>query len=138
MLPVAGTHDISFIDGHVKDVKALSDTLNRALCTAFPRKYQSRYAEVYVLLLCWEDDDLGVSSEINELDNVLRDVYQYKTDRWKIPSMQSHVALTRRILGAMDQVIHREDQELHHDSLLIVYYGGHGYMNEHRDCVWLW
>ncbi|KAL8919466.1 MAG: hypothetical protein Q9208_006751 [Pyrenodesmia sp. 3 TL-2023] len=124
------THDISLISHHVKDVDTLSDILNEALSAAFPRVARSRYHDVYVLLLSWEDDDLGVQSEVNELDHVFENVFRYKTNRWRIPTSKSHNALVRRIMEAL------EEAEVG-NSLLIVYYGGHGYMNEDRHCVWL-
>lgn len=125
------THDISLAGQHVKDLDALATTLNQALSAAFPRPSGSRYSDVSVLLLSWENDDLGVATEISELDSVFRTVYRYRTDQWRIPSIQPHIALLRRIL---DSVIESASS----DRLLIVYYGGHGYMNEQRDCVWLW
>ncbi|KAL8920844.1 MAG: hypothetical protein Q9208_006016 [Pyrenodesmia sp. 3 TL-2023] len=83
-----------------------------------------------VLLLSWEDDDLGAATEVSELDFVFRHIYGYTTDPWKIPSTQSHIALARRILDLLIESASR-------DKLLIVYYGGHAYMNDQRDCVWL-
>ncbi len=124
------THDISLIDHHVKDVSTLSDILNNALSAAFPRISRSRYRDVYVLLLSWEHDDLGVRTEVDELEELFQTVYRYRTDTWLIPSTKSHNALVRRIMQALEEA----DSS---DQLLIVYYGGHGYMNEHRQCVWL-
>lgn len=125
------THDISLIDHHVKDVATLSDILNQSLSAAFPRATRSRYHDVYVLLLSWEDDDLGVESEINELDYVFENVYRYRTDQWRIPTSKSHNALVRRVMEALEEAEAR-------NVLLVVYYGGHGYMNDDRHCVWLW
>lgn len=124
------THDISLIGHHVKDVQAFVDTVNRAVSAAFPRASRSRYTDVYVLLISWEDDDLGVRSEIAELDAVFRDVYRYKTAEWQIPSAKSHNALVRRIMQSLEEFESG-------DKLFIVYYGGHGYMNDDRQCVWL-
>ncbi|KAL8835228.1 MAG: hypothetical protein Q9170_003390 [Blastenia crenularia] len=124
------THDISLIDHHVKDVKALCEILDQAVSAAFPRNSRSRYSGVHVLLLSWEDDDLGVTAEIDELEDVFVIVYCYETERWKIPGTKSHNALSRRIMRLLD------DFESS-DKLLVVYYGGHGYMNEDRQCVWL-
>ncbi|KAI4257149.1 MAG: hypothetical protein L6R42_005834 [Xanthoria sp. 1 TBL-2021] len=124
------THDLSFSDNHIKDPKALGEILNRAPVGAFPRAGRSRYCDVHVLLLSWEDDDLGVVSEVNDLDDLFREVYRYRTDQWRIPSTKSHNALARRILRSLAEA----DAS---DKLLIVYYGGHGFMNEDRQCVWL-
>ncbi|KAL9004727.1 MAG: hypothetical protein Q9188_002454 [Gyalolechia gomerana] len=129
MAPQERTHDISLINHHVKDLVDLCQTLNRALSAAFPRSSRSRYCDVYVLLISWENDDLGVATEIDELEVLFRHMYQYRTDQWKIPSTKSHNAVVRRIMQSLDEF---ESS----DKLLIVYYGGHGYMNEDRQCVW--
>ncbi|KAL8645746.1 MAG: hypothetical protein Q9226_007162 [Calogaya cf. arnoldii] len=124
------THDISLIDYHVKDVESLGKVLNDAAAAAFPRSGSSRYRDVYVLLLSWEDDDLGVVGEIDDLEAVFRDIYRYRVERWKIPSTTSHNSLVDRIMHAL------RDFESN-DKLFITYYGGHGFMNDDRQCVWL-
>ncbi|KAL9008736.1 MAG: hypothetical protein Q9173_006169 [Seirophora scorigena] len=124
------THDISRIDHHVKDVETLARVLNQALCAAFPKTSQSRYKQVHVLLLSWEDDDLGVVTEIAELQRVFDFSYHFQTSHWELPSHKSHNALVRRVMQLLDE---SESGE----KLLIVYYGGHGKMNEDRQCVWI-
>ncbi|KAL8921606.1 MAG: hypothetical protein Q9172_003931 [Xanthocarpia lactea] len=126
----ARTHDISMIDYHVTDVETLAKVLNNAVTAACPKASTTRYRGVYVLLLCWADDDLGVETELDGLDAVFQTVYHYKTDQWKIPSSFSHNALVFRIM----QVLQDFESK---DELLIMYYGGHGYMNDDRQCVWL-
>ncbi|KAL8726167.1 MAG: hypothetical protein Q9166_006884 [cf. Caloplaca sp. 2 TL-2023] len=124
------THDISLIDFHVKDVEALGKVLHDAAAAAFPRSGSCLYCDVYVLLLSWEDDDLGVAAEIDDLEKVFRDIYGYRVDRWKIPSITSHNALVYHIMQSL------RDFESN-DKLFITYYGGHGFMNDDRQCVWL-
>lgn len=131
MSKTARTHDISLIDYHVTDVETLSKVLNDAIAAACPMSCGTRYQEVYVLLLSWEDDDIGVDSEVAALEQVFRDLYGFDTGRWKIPSRMSHNALVSRLLSSLIQF--ESD-----DKLFITYYGGHGYMNEDRQCVWLW
>ncbi|KAI4271297.1 MAG: hypothetical protein LQ337_006122 [Flavoplaca oasis] len=109
------THDISLIDYHVKDVETFGKVLNNAAAAAFPS---------------WEDDDLGVAVEIDDLEKVFRDIYGYRVERWKIPSTTSHNSLVYRIM----QVLRDFESS---DKLLITYYGGHGFMNDDRQCVWL-
>ncbi|KAL8750617.1 MAG: hypothetical protein Q9199_006946 [Rusavskia elegans] len=77
-----------------------------------------------------EDDDLGVVKEIDDLEAVFRDVYGYRVGRWKIPSTTSHNSLVYRIVEVL------RDFESN-DKLFITYYGGHGFMNDDRECVWL-
>ena len=62
--PIDTTHDISNTSCHVKDIEALGKILNSASSAAFPNNGASRYKEVHVLLLSWEDDNLGVSLEV--------------------------------------------------------------------------
>ncbi|KAL8727752.1 MAG: hypothetical protein Q9181_005597 [Wetmoreana brouardii] len=73
--PQARTHDIFLVGQHVKDPEELVRVLNKALKAAFPRPGKSRYSEVEVLLLCWEDDDLGVSAEVAELEKIFRCIF---------------------------------------------------------------
>lgn len=124
------THDISLTGKHLGNLDALTKVLNQSVSAGFPRTGGNRYLEVNVLLISWQDDDLGVATELSELDSVFRHVYGYHTDQWKIPSTQSHIALARRIL---DLLVTASST----DKLLIIYYGGHGFMNDQRDCVWL-
>lgn len=63
---VERTHDISQIGHHIKDLHTFGQVLTDATAGAFP-KGKSRYKGVYVLLLSWEDDTLGVMREIDEL-----------------------------------------------------------------------
>ncbi|KAL8800270.1 MAG: hypothetical protein Q9182_005294 [Xanthomendoza sp. 2 TL-2023] len=101
--------------------------LSQALSAVLPRASGSRYSGVNVLILSWEDDDLDVATEITELESVFSQLYNYETDQYRIPSTQSHIALTRRIL---ESLLTSNSS----DKLFIVYYGGHGYMNDQRDC----
>lgn len=84
-----------------------------------------------MLLLSWEDDDLGVATEIADLRRVFDFSYHFLTSHWRIPSHKSHNALVRQVMQLLDESESR-------DKLLIVYYGGHGKMNEDRQCVWIW
>jgi hypothetical protein len=42
----------------------------------WPRRHESRYSQVEVLLVRWAEDDLGVATEINRLSHVFRDMYR--------------------------------------------------------------
>jgi len=130
-MPIDRTHDITHSPFHVKDVKALGDLLNSAATAAFPNQGVSRYKEIHALLLSWEDDSLGVLNEIGELDDVLRQIYHFEVERWKIPSKRSHNTLAAKLLAFLDDYESKE-------NLLLVYYGGHGSMNDDRQCVWSW
>ena len=130
-MPVDRTHDISNAPYHVKDLRAFGEVLTNAGNAAFPNRGRSRYRGAHVLLLSSEDDDLGVIDEVTELQDVFRQSYNYETEEWKIPSNRSHNALATKILQFLNDFEAK-------DSLLIVYYGGHGLMNDDRQCIWSW
>lgn len=69
------------------------------------------------MLTSWEDDDLGVAKEVEELQNVFNDLYHYDVEVYQIPSVKPDKALKRRMLEFLD-----EDRE---ETLLILYYAGH-------------
>ncbi len=130
-LPLKRTHDISSVEFHVKDLETFGRTLTRATAAAFPNRGGSRYSKVHVLFLSWEDDLLGVSKEIVELRDVFRHTYHYDTEEWHIPSNRSHNSLVKRITEYLEAY---EDKR----NLLIVYYAGHGHLNDDRQLVGAW
>jgi Caspase domain len=86
---------------------------------------------VEVLLIRWEEDELEVEWELEELRDVFRDSYGFSTYTWLIPTQNSHLKLMSKALRFVEDC---EDQ----DSLLIVYYGGHGVINKARQSTWSW
>lgn len=129
MYSVERTHDTFLLPFHVKDLATFGQTLTDAAATAYPTTGTSgRYKAVHVLLLSWVDDDLGVLEEISELDGAFTSIYGYATEQWKIPSIRSHNSLAKQLTGFLERY---ESEE----NLLIVYYGGHGRMNDNRQCV---
>ena len=113
------THDISHQNFHVKDLETFGEYLTAAGTGAFP-KGPSRYKEVHVLLLSWEDDNLGFVTEKLELSKVFQQVYHYEVEERRIPSDHSHRAVRQQICKLLDEF---ENKEI----LLIVYYGGRTY-----------
>ena len=130
--PTSRTHDITMAPYHIEDLASFGEWLNNAAAAVFPRgPSSSRYHDVHALLLSWEEDDLGVIDEISQLNVVLENNYHYETAQWKIPNTRSHNSLASRLTTFLNE---HESK----DNLLIVYYGGHGYMNDSRQCVWSW
>ena len=125
------THDVSLVDYHVKDIEIFGKTLDRAAAAAFPRDGRMRYRDVYVLLLSWQADDLGVIKEILELRDVFSKIYHYKAEHWQIPSKSAFNALRKKL----NDFLNDYDCET---NLLIIYYGGHGFMDKERRCMWSW
>lgn len=132
--PLERTHDISPANYHIKDLAAFGQTLTCATAAVFPNEVpvgRSRYNRVHALFLSWEDDLLGVSREIADLRDVLRHKYHYETEEWHIPSSRSHNSLVKRISEFLEAY---EDNK----TLLIVYYAGHGHLNDDRQLVGAW
>lgn len=125
------THDISRAGYHNSSYKEFFENVAVAIKGAYPNAGRSRYAAVHVLLLSWEDDDLNVDEEAKGLQNVLEEFYGFSTERWKIPSNRSNIQLQSKLVDFQET----HDKE---DNLLIVYYGGHGYLNDNRQSMWLW
>ncbi|KAG4437476.1 hypothetical protein IFR05_007031 [Cadophora sp. M221] len=100
---------------------------------SFPNDGKTRYSSVYVLLLCWADEEpkLPVSLELDRLQDVFLGRYGFSTEKWEIPHESSHNKLAAKIMDFI---------ELGGDSrrdLKIIYYGGHGMLNKGRQPVWM-
>jgi hypothetical protein len=113
-------------------LQEFGERLQKAASAAFPNDGKIRYTTVYVLLLCWDDEDprLPVSTEIEDLDDMFANMYHFEVEIWKIPSEGSHKKLNRKIL---DFVELGDDSK---DDLKIVYYGGHGMLANNRQSSW--
>src|SRR6266516_3644906 len=124
------THDTSRVNYHVQDIHGFVKKVEQAAIAAFPNKNSTRYSGVFALLLSWEEDDLNVITEIKALKEVFNKLYGFVTEEWKIPSDDSHGELGDR-LRKFTKAYAKDD------SLLIIYYGGHGFLNKARQSVWL-
>lgn len=117
---------------HLESFEEFFEDLNRAAKTVLPRTSR-RYRDVVVLLLQWQDDDLGTETEVNDLERVFRDTYHYRTERYLIPSKDSATQLEYKLNDF------RKAHD-HESSLLILYYGGHGSLgfNKQRTSRSIW
>ena len=103
---------------HLNNFNEFFEHLNRAAKSVLPRVCR-RHTGAFVLLLRWEDDNLGTEIELKDLEEVFRDVYHYNTEQYLIPSNDSTIQLEYKL----------NDFRRTHDNgtnLLIIYYGGHG------------
>jgi hypothetical protein len=98
---------------------------------AEPPPTSARYQDVHVLLLRWEEDPMGVQFDLNDLAKVFEISYGFNTEIWLIPTKESFNALMIKALSVVEDF--GKD-----GNLLIVYYSGHGLMNESRQPVWSW
>ncbi|KAG4438265.1 hypothetical protein IFR05_006247 [Cadophora sp. M221] len=129
--PPPTSRDLDHLQYHIS-LQEIGKQLQHAANAAYPHGQRSRYSNVYVLLLCWEDEDpqLPVSIEVNELQNTFEIMYDFDVEVWKIPSQSSHNKLNRKVL---DFVALGGDSK---DDLKIVYYGGHGMLAHNRQASW--
>jgi hypothetical protein len=80
----------------------------------------------------WEQDDLGVEQELNALRNLIVDHYGFNTETWLIPANEkSHNNLMQKALDFLGDFDAK-------DNLFILYYAGHGYINQDRQFTWAW
>ena len=86
---------------------------------------------MHVLLLSWEVDDLGVTSEIKRMRHVFEDRFNYTTQSYLIPSHKPDTALKRRILDFLEGFDNK-------NSLLILYYAGHASPGRNPGDAALW
>ncbi|PMD35049.1 hypothetical protein L207DRAFT_517151 [Hyaloscypha variabilis F] len=100
--------------------RSLMDRFNSKLKGVF--RTENIYAEVYVLLLYWQDTKAaGFKQEADALEHLFEKGFGYPPDhikQFEIPLKQSQIALEAEILSFM---LNKTQ-----DSLLIIHYGGHG------------
>lgn len=67
--------------------------------------------------------------ELERLCDVFERGYAFKVEKWTIPTVNSH----RKLMGKALNFIEDFDAR---DNLFIVYYAGHGTINENRQSMW--
>ncbi|KAE8443543.1 hypothetical protein EG329_001783 [Mollisiaceae sp. DMI_Dod_QoI] len=129
-------YDIDQLNYHT-DLQEFGKSLQVAIDAVFSDtgRRSSRYTQltplkISAILLSWEDEDpnLPVSLEISTLRDVFINLYEFEVEEWKIPDVNSHTALNLKIL----QFLHDNDTK----HLKIVYYAGHGRLNNHGQAIW--
>jgi hypothetical protein len=92
---------------------------------------QPTYAAVYVLLVSWEDDDLGVVTEVEKLAEIFSSDYGFEVTVSKISSDKPDDTFHQDL----DAFIRTYESPT---TLLIIYYGGHGYLDNSRSLNFCW
>ncbi|KAH7417708.1 hypothetical protein BKA64DRAFT_702470 [Cadophora sp. MPI-SDFR-AT-0126] len=88
--------------------------------------------KIHLLFLTWEDDDLGMADEVSALQAAFnRNFAVATTETLAIPSSKYAEAMCKGLLEAW-MADHGGDEE----SLLVVYYGGHGGRDESGYLKW--
>jgi hypothetical protein len=96
---------------------------------AAPSTPASSYLDVHALLLSWKDGDPAIYNQLVELKNVFKEDYNYNVEEWAIPPENSYHALD----GKLSRFLDNDGKE----TLLILYYGGHGSSNSDKAAVWM-
>jgi hypothetical protein len=106
--------------------KTISDKLQQYQ----PHRAQ-KYVAATVLLLTWKETDLKLEDEWNSLEKMFQLTFNYKVQRFPIPSMRSQLQLG----NAVNEFLIENGLS---DHLIIVYYGGHGgpAKDGSTDCEW--
>ncbi|KAG4432279.1 hypothetical protein IFR05_012227 [Cadophora sp. M221] len=123
-----GTRNTSRARYHMKDISEFAEALETSANRALPNRGLTRYKDVEVLLLRWEEDELEVEWELNDLAKVFGN-YGFNTETWLIPTKSP---LRKMMAKALEFIDDHESP----DALLIVYYGGHAKINEARQSTW--
>ncbi|KAI0009913.1 hypothetical protein F4779DRAFT_579810 [Xylariaceae sp. FL0662B] len=102
--------------------------LQDAAMLIYRQTQKSPYTDVSVLLLRWEEDN-AIEQDLAALEQVLRERYNYRTDRWNIPAVANpSVKLGVRMASFLEHAAP--------DHLLIVYYTGYGYVGADNQLFW--
>ncbi|ORY57261.1 uncharacterized protein BCR38DRAFT_490230 [Pseudomassariella vexata] len=116
--PASERHEFESFARHLQDAAML----------IYRQTQRSPYSSVSVLLLRWEDDD-HVEQDLVALEQVLRERYNYRTDRWSIPTVPNpSIKLGVRTASFLENAAS--------DHLLIVYYAGCGYVDSDGQVFW--
>ncbi len=125
------THDVSFVEEHIPSIEKFADDLQIAINAAWPTRKQGHYENVHMLLLSWEDDNLGVAQEIERLGYVFAKLYCFNVHEYRIPRKKPGMAAISRVSSLLQMV----DA---HGNLLIVYYAGHARLSRQSNEPPIW
>ena len=128
------THPVEAVQGsstaslEEEEIQEPVDSASRRWYKGWPL---SKYRNVQVLLVQWEDEDLCVNDEVAKLDAVFSTThpkgYNFHTQRYSIPNEDPEDRLAIRLLefrkGATEE------------DLLILYYAGHA-AGSAQECLW--
>ncbi|KAF9882433.1 C2H2 finger domain-containing protein [Colletotrichum karsti] len=116
--PPAERHDFESFARHLQDAAMLIQRQTE----------RPPYDSVSVLLLRWEEDT-SAEADLTALENILRDRYNYRTDRWNIPTVANpSIKLGVQMASFLEHA--------RNNHLLIIYYAGHGYVGADNQLYW--
>ena len=95
---------------HYNEFSDWVEEANLALEGAFPIHRQPRNGKVGVLLLRFENDGLGVISEVAELQSVFVNVYGFETEVWNVPDEDPQKHLSIKLYDFYQKLLRRQLQ----------------------------
>lgn len=123
---------------HFPNLQDFVQRLDDACKARWNTRRQAPHRQVSALLLSWEDDDLGVKAEIDDLYHVFRDSYRFQVDRWCIPSRkQRYQDIVNRIAAFLEPTDKKREPVDCEGNLFIIYYGGHAYQDGQGQPIWV-
>lgn len=87
------------------------------------------YKEVQVRVISWEEDDGGITEKLALLSLIFSTYYGFHSTQIILPSTNPYIFLQR----ALSNLIAESARD---GILLIIYYAGHGCMDENLDLHW--
>ncbi|KAI1778150.1 hypothetical protein F4818DRAFT_405048 [Hypoxylon cercidicola] len=102
--------------------------LQDAAMLIYRQSQKSPYTDVSVLILRWEEDN-AIEHDLVALDQVFRERYNYRTERFNIPTVANpSIKLGVRVASFLEQASP--------DHLFIIYYAGFGYVGVDSQLYW--
>lgn len=111
------THPRGLDNHHVAKLETFVHDLAGSLTYSFPAKDCS-YPAVYVVLVRWVEDDLGVQSEITKLRCIFECQFNFEVEEWYIPTSEPYEFLEHKMF-------HFKKAHQSKNEILVFYYGGH-------------
>lgn len=88
--------------------------------------HKPRYKNVAMLVLTWEDNDLlEVVGEVEQFMDLFRSKFHFHVEEFAIPSKKNATKI-------VEQEITRFKVDFDEDTLMIIYYNGHGIIKENK------
>ena len=88
------------------------------------------YTAVTALLLYWKENDLNPEREVDAIRELFQTDFGFTSLTFPIPSQSAQLELNREITAFVARCSNRVD------NLIIIYYAGHGDMDENGDGIW--
>lgn len=127
--PIAEKYPCGLVKDHT-ELKQFADDLAKGVSRLEFTRRDVFYNRVHALLINWENDDLQTKNEIEKLQTLFAQKYNFSTESYSIPSDDSHNELEAKLVST------RNAHGKTVTDLVILYYGGHGMLNKENQSIW--